>query len=158
MRSVDKCLSVGHSPARTQVHSYSTVTTDNRTDPLSWRPRWPPAWRAYVPYCSSLSRGPDDSVLSRIHTSATEVRDRSRAAHGAFYSTISLPGPIYRTPARTLPGQGYVYITGERYRCIKRPVGRPRPVPHLRSRGIDGTDSSGPWEHDRSTLVAPAVA
>ena len=59
---------------------------------------------------------------------------------------------------KPLPVQTPVYKTGERYRCIERPVGRPRPVPHLRSRGMDSTDSSGPREHDRSTLVAPAVA
>ena len=42
-----------------------------------------------------------------IYTSAAEVRDRSRPAHGAFYSTISLPGGVYTTRA----GKGLKRIT-----------------------------------------------
>ena len=42
---------------------------------------------------------PRSGRVGTIPTSAAEVRDRSRAAHGAFYSTISLPGPVYRTLA-----------------------------------------------------------
>ena len=34
-----------------------------------------------------------------IPTSAAEVRDQSRAAHGAFYATISLSGIVYNTQA-----------------------------------------------------------
>ena len=38
------------------------------------------------------------------------MRGRSRAAHGAFYSTISLPGLVYKTLAgkglRSLPAAG----------------------------------------------------
>ena len=42
---------------------------------------------------------PRSGRVGTIYTSAAEVRDRSRPAHGAFYSTISLPGPVYRTLA-----------------------------------------------------------
>ena len=46
-----------------------------------------------------LRRGPYDNesvlIYTYIYTSAAEVRDRSRAAHGAFYSTILLPGLAY---------------------------------------------------------------
>ena len=38
---------------------------------------------------------PRSGRVGTIPTSAEEVRDRSRAAHGAFYSTISLPGLLY---------------------------------------------------------------
>ena len=41
--------------------------------------------------------------VGTIYTSAAEVRDRSRAAHGAFYSKMSLPGSVYRT----LAGKGF---------------------------------------------------
>ena len=39
--------------------------------------------------------------VGTIYTSAAEVRDRSRPAHGAFYSTISLPGLVYKTRVGT---------------------------------------------------------
>ena len=41
---------------------------------------------------------PRSGRVGTIYTSAAEVRDRSRPAHGAFYSTISLPDPVYRIP------------------------------------------------------------
>ena len=41
-------------------------------------------------------------MLTRLSELAAEVRDRSRPAHGAFYSTISLPGLVYKT----LDGKG----------------------------------------------------
>ena len=37
---------------------------------------------------------PRSGRVGTIHTSAAEVRGRSRAAHGAFYSTISLSGSV----------------------------------------------------------------
>ena len=40
---------------------------------------------------------PRSGRVGTIHTSAEEVRDRSRPAHGAFYSTISLSGYVYIT-------------------------------------------------------------
>ena len=45
---------------------------------------------------------PRSGRVGTIYTSAEEVRDRSRPAHGAFYSTISLPTPVYRS----LDGKG----------------------------------------------------
>ena len=44
-----------------------------------------------------LSRSGRVGTIYTIYTSAAEVRDRSRPAHGAFYSTISLPGVVYNT-------------------------------------------------------------
>ena len=40
---------------------------------------------------------PRSRRVGTIYISAAEVRDRSRPAHGAFYSTISLPGRVYTT-------------------------------------------------------------
>ena len=48
-------------------------------------------------------------------------------------------------------------MNGTRHRCIKRLVGRPRPVPRHRSEGMDSTDSSAAREGGRSMLVARAV-
>ena len=47
---------------------------------------------------------PRSRRVGTIPTSAAEVRGRSQAAHGAFYATISLPGPVYRT----LEGKGLI--------------------------------------------------
>ena len=38
--------------------------------------------------------------VGTIPTSAAEVRDRSRTAHGAFYATITLPGGVLHHPGR----------------------------------------------------------
>ena len=51
--------------------------------------------------------------VGTIYTSTVEVRDRSRPAHGAFYSTISLPGLVYKT--LSLVGKGLKY---SQHRCI----------------------------------------
>ena len=50
---------------------------------------------------------PRSGRVGTIYTSAAEVRDRSRAAHGAFFPTISLSGYVYIT----LEGKGLSYIT-----------------------------------------------
>ena len=39
---------------------------------------------------------PRSGRVGTIYTSAAEVRDRSRAAHGAIDATITLPTPVYR--------------------------------------------------------------
>ena len=44
--------------------------------------------------------------VGTIYTSAAEVRDRSRPAHGAFYSTMSLPDVVYNI----LAGKGLTLI------------------------------------------------
>ena len=46
---------------------------------------------------------PRSGRVGTIYTSAAEVRDRSRAAHGAFFPTISLSGYVYIT----LEGKGF---------------------------------------------------
>ena len=54
--------------------------------------------------------------VGTIHTSAAEVRDRSRPAHGAFYSTISLSGYVYIT----LAGKGLTTKTNHTLRTNPR--------------------------------------
>ena len=50
---------------------------------------------------------PRSGRVGTIYTSAAEVRDRSRAAHGAFYATISLPIAVYSNGG----GKGLNYLS-----------------------------------------------
>ena len=68
---------------------------------------------------------PRSGRVGTIYTSAAEVRDRSRsrAAHGAFYATISLPGAVYNTRG----GGGVLYnpfpgYCAKEYSCTSQPT------------------------------------
>ena len=64
---------------------------------------------------------PRSGRVGTIYTSAAEVRDRSRTAHGAFYSTISLPDVVYNI----LAGKGLRYSCAGVVRRMARPRGQP---------------------------------
>ena len=75
---------------------------------------------------------PRSGRVGTIYTSAAEVRDRSRPAHGAFYSTISLPVLVYKN----LAGKGLMKLVMVIVRLAGVPARRRSDSSHHWTRGL----------------------